>query len=151
MSFKTLSWESCSAAGSFANEAWQPMLFVSLQLDSSLLNDRIGSSEKSPTTGTHTHICLVQWKAEDFFCGLCLHNQQTTGSGSCCSPCAVLDGLGEKKGKECQGRLQVLTCANLLPWVSQQFQHHWHRKLYKLLTKVCFGWPFSFSNPKQPS
>lgn len=38
---------------------------------------------------THTHICLVQWKAEDFFCGLCLHNQQTAGSGSCCSPCAL--------------------------------------------------------------
>lgn len=67
MSFKAS--ESCSAAapnGSSANEAWQPMLFVSLPLDCSLLNGKTGRSEKSPTTGTHTYF-LCQWKAEDCF------------------------------------------------------------------------------------
>lgn len=89
---------------------------------SSLLNDRTGSSEKSP----HTRFLGAVESRGFFFCGFCLYNQQTMGSGSCCYLCAVLD---DKKGKECQGRLQVFTWANLPPWVSQQFQHNWHRKL----------------------
>lgn len=43
------------------------MLFVSLQLDSSLLNDRTGSSEKSPTTGTHTHTFVGAVESRGFF------------------------------------------------------------------------------------
>lgn len=54
--------------GSFAKAAWQPQLFMSLPLVGSLPKDKTASSRKSPCQPKeHTHVSLLQWKAEEFF------------------------------------------------------------------------------------
>lgn len=109
MSFKAS--ESCSAAapnGSSANEAWQPMLFVSLPLDCSLLNGKTGRSEKTPTTGTHTYfLCAVESRGLFSVGSACTISKQLALAAAAI-PVISWMALEEMKGKECQGGLQVL-------------------------------------------